>query len=296
MVPPGTPPPPEVTEEALHILEEASADHLEWLKRIHCTLLFRGDERQMGGQCPAVENGLAAKVSDLFGERHAAFQRYMQTRQRMEAIGRRLTERARKGERLDPEAYMEFMTAVESYHSEGRRLELLLHQALAETDPLTGLLNRRGMMRDLRREWVRATRNGDPCCIALADLDHFKEINDGHGHLVGDQVLATAARFFVRRLRPYDMVYRFGGEEFLFCLPHADLPTARRVLDRLRLLMARLPMRTTTGHRITVTISIGIAELTPQVPPETAVARADNALYLAKGGGRNRVCIAGEAA
>lgn len=286
--------PPQATEEALHLLEAASAEHLEWLKRIHCSLLFHEDDREPNPQCRAVEDGLAEKVCNHSGESHAAIERLKRARQHMEGMGQQLTQRAAEGERLDPETYMAFMAAVESYHAEGRQVELLLHQALAETDPLTGLLNRRGMMRDLRREWVRSVRNGEPCCLALVDLDHFKSVNDRHGHLAGDQVLVAAARFFRVCLRPYDLVYRFGGEEFLFCLPNTDLGRAKRVLDRLRLMMAKQSVRTPEGKRITVTISMGVAALVPQVPPETTIARSDHALYLAKTGGRNKICVIGE--
>ena len=110
--------------------------------------------------------------------------------------------------------------------------------------------------------------------------------------ILDDQMLAAAARFFLRRLRPYDLVYRFGGEEFLFCLPHADLERARRVLDRLRVLMPRQQWRSPEGRRIPVTVSIGVAALGPKLPPETAIAFADEALYAAKAGGRNRICLA----
>ncbi len=292
MTPPVTTAAPQVTEQALHLLEEASTEHLEWLKEIHCSLLFQGDERRQACRSRAVEDGLAALVPDAPGDKHAAFKCFRDARQRMEEIAADLTKKAALGERLHQERYLAFMAAVETYNSEGRRLELMLHQALAETDPLTGLLNRRGMMRDLRREWVRATRNNDPCCIALVDLDHFKEINDIHGHVVGDQMLAAAARFFLRRLRPYDLVYRFGGEEFLFCLPHADLPRARRILERLRVLMPRQQWRSPDRRRIPVTMSMGLAALAPKLPPEASIARADYALYAAKTGGRNRICIA----
>jgi diguanylate cyclase (GGDEF)-like protein len=281
---------PQMTEDALNALEEASAEHLAWLKQIHCALLFHGDTKPPEAKCRP-EDGLAAKVGDHFGENRAAFLRLKQARSQMETMARELTHRAGRGERLEPATYMAFMEAVEAYHSEARQVELLLHQSLAETDPLTGLHNRRGMMRDLHREWIRATRTGNPCCLALVDLDFFKLVNDQHGHLTGDRVLADAARFFVRRLRPYDMVYRYGGEEFVFCLPNTELRLARRVLDRLRLLMARLPLRAEDGQRLTVTISIGLAEITPDIPPETALARADQALYAAKTSGRNKVCV-----
>lgn len=293
MTPPVTITAPKETEEALCILDQASADHLEWLKQVHRSLLFQDGDPEPAAYCHAVEDGLAEKVDDRFGDCHAALLRLKDARHDMELTGHNLTARAAEGLPVDPAGYMAFMNAVEAYHAEGRRVELMLHQALAETDPLTGLRNRRGMMRDLRREWMRANRNSETCCVALVDLDHFKEVNDTRGHLTGDKVLAQTAAFFLRRLRSYDQVFRFGGEEFLFCLPHTDIPRAKRILDRLRLLMARLPLLDQDGHRFFVSISIGIADMLARTSPETAVARADQALYLAKAAGRNRVCVAG---
>ncbi|HIJ63056.1 MAG TPA: diguanylate cyclase [Rhodospirillaceae bacterium] len=284
---------PKETEEALCILDQVSADHLEWLKQVHRSLLFQDADPRPAADGRGVEDGLAEKVSDRTGDCHAALRRLKDARRDMEVTGRCLTGRAAEGLPVDPAGYMAFMNAVETYHAEGRRVELMLHQALAETDPLTGLRNRRGMMRDLRREWMRADRNRETCCVALVDLDHFKEVNDTRGHLTGDKVLAETAAFFLRRLRSYDQVFRFGGEEFLFCLPHTDIPRAKRILDRLRLLMARLPLLDQEGHRFFVSISIGIADMLSRTPPEAAVARADHALYLAKAAGRNRVCVAG---
>jgi diguanylate cyclase len=163
---------------------------------------------------------------------------------------------------------------------------------MAETDPLTDVHNRLGMMRDLDREWQRSIRTGQPCCVALIDLDHFKCINDTHGHLAGDKVLSIAGRFFMRRLRPYDRVYRYGGEEFLFVLPNTDLAMAERVLNRLRSLMARVPVRLMDGCVLRVTASIGITEMSsPDDSPTVVLARADRAVYAAKNAGRNRVCV-----
>lgn len=306
---PSPPASPQVTEEALHLLDEASQEHLDWLTRVHCSLLFnRGHGRNHGQDCgadpapmagscpgaPAVEEGLAEKVANQLGESRAAFFRLKRAREHMEAMGRDLTLRAERGEHVDPDTYMAFMEAVQAYHGEGRSVELMLHQSLAETDPLTGLYNRRGMLRDLQREWVRAARTDSPCCVVLVDLDHFKQVNDEYGHPTGDLVLTATARFFQKRLRPYDSVYRYGGEEFLFSLPNTRSCQAKRVLDRLRLMLARLPMHSPEGHRFAITVSMGLAQMTGTEAVETTIARADQALYRAKNAGRNRVLLAEE--
>ena len=125
--------------------------------------------------------------------------------------------------------------------------------------------------------------------MALADLDHFKTINDTHGHAAGDQVLAFAAGLFVSGVRPYDMIFRYGGEEFLFCLPGAGLEQAAMILERLHKRLATSSIRLRSGERIKVTTSIGVAELCDGETPEDALERADKALYRAKQNGRNRI-------
>lgn len=277
-------------------MEKAAADHLSWLKRVHQCLFFSDKVKIL--PMPAAHGlsnwAAAAETAEDRTVRQAFVEQLRQSRQTMNAQAAVLTSQVAEGRQVEHDDYDAFMAGVESYCQNLRHLECLLRQSLTETDPLTGVHNRQGMLRDLNREWTRSLRSGEPCCLALADLDRFKDINDTYGHLAGDRVLLLAARFFRRRLRPYDLVYRFGGEEFLFCLPNTDAPKARRVLDRLRTLMARLPVRLDDGRRAVVTASIGVAEMRPDTPPEAAIARADRAVYQAKSLGRNRVCLDGE--
>ena len=133
-------------------------------------------------------------------------------------------------------------------------------------------------------------RGGPPYCVALADIDHFKKINDSHGHAVGDEVLAACAQRFLRHLRPYDMVYRYGGEEFLFCLPDSDTKQATGVLERMRRVLAETPVEAADGRLIAVTASFGVAAMDEDADADEAARRADAALYEAKRAGRDRVC------
>jgi diguanylate cyclase (GGDEF)-like protein len=265
-------------EELLRLLEAEAADTMVWLKRVHCALMF--DPRLAP---PAVEP--EPFESDITQHMH-------RLKRAMRAQGDALVRGRAAGQPVLPDDYAAFMSAVERYCREARRVEDAVRRAVAEIDPLTGVMNRRRMMRDLKREWTRMVRTGDSSCVALVDLDHFKQINDAFGHLAGDRALRMAAQFFLRRLRPYDLVYRFGGEEFLFCLPDTDLATARKVLDRLRDLLARQPLSLDNGKRIVVTASIGVAEMVPSVTVEETIDSADRAVYAAKSAGRNRVQLA----
>jgi diguanylate cyclase (GGDEF)-like protein len=142
------------------------------------------------------------------------------------------------------------------------------------------------------REWRElARRNVQHCCIAFMDLDHLKEINDRHGHVVGDQVLAGLVRHVTEHLRPYDKVFRYGGDEFLISLPGADLEIGKKVIGHIREQIAAAPhIASPAGHPIATTASFGLALLEPDISVEESIDRADKALLVAKAAGRNRVC------
>jgi diguanylate cyclase (GGDEF)-like protein len=269
-------------DEMLRTLERVAAEHLEWRGRVQAALMFPGRGEPPGEGAPAF-----AELRTLASDRLALLLRLHDA---MRSAARALLACGRP----DPDGYRGFLDAVEAYEHEARRVEKYCHRVQTETDPLTGLWNRQGMMRDLRRERARAARSGRPACLAIADLDHFKQVNDSWGHGAGDRVLCLAARFFQRRLRGYDMVYRYGGEEFLFCLPDTDCDSAHLVLVRLCGLMGRVPITLDDGTRLTVTCSIGMAEMSAAPSVQAAVEAADHALYRAKAAGRNRVMVAVE--
>jgi len=161
-------------------------------------------------------------------------------------------------------------------------------EELAEIDDLTGSLNRRSIMRTLNEETSRAQRAGSPCSIALIDLDWFKRINDTYGHPTGDEVLRTFAITVFANIRNIDRFGRFGGEEFLLVLPDTSHETAIRTLERLRAIISELDW-SAFSPSMRVTLSAGITTLIPNETPDTALARADRALYAAKAQGRNRI-------
>lgn len=161
------------------------------------------------------------------------------------------------------------------------RADVLVHvQALAETDDLTGLPNRRSWEAKLREAIADSARGHGPICVALVDLDYFKEYNDRHGHQAGDRLLKTAASSWRDALRQGDLLARYGGEEFAVALP-CGLGEAEDVLERLRSL-------TPEG----LTCSIGVAEWSPGESDVELVARADEALYAAKHAGRDALVTA----
>jgi two-component system, cell cycle response regulator len=169
--------------------------------------------------------------------------------------------------------------------------EAMRHQATR--DHLTGAWNHRAIMEILERELQRAGRESRPVAVVLADLDHFKKVNDTYGHLGGDAVLREAGRRMLTTMRPYDMVGRYGGEEFLVVLPGCDQSNAARFAERLRERIAGEPVRH-ESESITVTASQGVAAYagTGYADVYALLHAADAALYRAKNSGRNRVEVA----
>lgn len=159
---------------------------------------------------------------------------------------------------------------------------------LAFLDPLTEVANRRKLEESFQLEVERASRLGLPLTAVLLDIDHFKSVNDAHGHAMGDRVLQRLARAIVSGARPYDLVARYGGEEFLILMPGTSLEQGRLAAERFRSSIASMRIE---GLPHLITASFGVATLKPGEPPHTLFDRADKALYCAKEGGRNRVCV-----
>jgi len=174
--------------------------------------------------------------------------------------------------------------------TERRRMDDEL-RVLATTDFLTGLPNRREFMGRLQEEEGRLQRDiGGGAAVLLLDIDHFKRINDEHGHAAGDAVLRQLADLMRDSQRKIDMLGRIGGEEFAILLPGTDLDAAAVFAERLRQRVEQTPMQLDGGVVLKITVSIGIAAMGGRTPGgDPALIRADQALYCAKRGGRNRV-------
>ncbi|MEM7571142.1 MAG: diguanylate cyclase, partial [Pseudomonadota bacterium] len=171
-----------------------------------------------------------------------------------------------------------------------------LHMSIkmATTDSVTGLHNRHYMNTQMKAMWDATRRNGGSLSIAILDLDKFKSVNDTHGHTAGDEVLTEFARRISQSVRGIDLAARYGGEEFVVIMPETSLQIAGKVGERLRAITAGTPFAISgEAGSLDVTVSIGIAELTAEdADPTALMERADEALYDAKHGGRNRVCLA----
>jgi len=163
---------------------------------------------------------------------------------------------------------------------------------LSTRDPLTGVANRRAFLSVLNQEIDRVARSGEPALLVAVDIDHFKQVNDRYGHLVGDQVIRAVAAALKECVRPMDTVARLGGEEFAVVFPNCPPSFGEVVAERLRAAVLRLELEA-AGQRLPVTVSCGGAYAPPWVrtTADAWMERADREMYRAKASGRNCVCL-----
>ncbi len=279
--------PPAVDDRQRHNIVAASArpgteplsNELEELKELRDRM---NSERQEGRR-------LAEELADLRG----TYDRVTSERDRLISEAQRLSEQ-----------FSQVKSTRETTHEKVRELTRQIRDLtgkLAENesfrykathDTLTGLWNRAALFEILQRELQRAKREGTTVGIVIADLDHFKRINDTCGHLAGDMVLQEAAQRISAAIRDYDSVGRYGGEEFVLVLPGCDLEAAAAQAERVRSLLSRDPIDTGEAT-VAVTASFGVAATDDPALMEQALHAADMALYRAKNGGRDRVEVDG---
>jgi diguanylate cyclase len=184
--------------------------------------------------------------------------------------------------------------------SSGPYLQALIDQLveLSSRDPLTGLSNRRSFEMALARELDRVARSGESALLLMVDIDHFKRVNDNHGHDVGDQVICMVGQALADSVRPMDLVARIGGEEFAILLPNCPAAFGPKVAERIRQRVHRGAVRLRSQQALSVTASVGGAFAPQWVRSSTRVwlQRADLQLYRAKSEGRDRVCFEPSAA
>ena len=202
-----------------------------------------------------------------------------------------LLEEAMRHERAAVHACREQREELEALRSEMNALVVALRQTetLSLTDELTGLPNRRAFMQRLDEELSRSQRHGQPLALALLDIDHFKRINDRHGHHAGDNILRGYARSMLRDLRQHDLLARYGGEEFALLLPETSLDDARNVLEKLADRLRREPLDLGSQSVQLPSFSAGVVSLRAGESAAMLIDRADYSLYRAKHLGRNRI-------
>jgi diguanylate cyclase (GGDEF)-like protein len=278
---------------ALNEIDQALAFHMQWLQELHQSLICRqapnpdlltedSDRRcQFGRWYEHAESLLKGQQGFAeVGLRH----------REMHAQARHLLRKQLDGGTISLDEYNTFMRLNLAFRAEAQRYQAGLINLVCVVDHLTGAWNRYAMVSKIAEESERAQRTGQPCCLCILDLDHFKRINDDFGHLAGDLALQGVVRFLAGRIRKYDYLFRYGGEEFLICLPNTSLEQAEALLDRMRQELSAMPIAIGGDHEIHLTASFGVTELVPTEHHDFSIDRADHALLCAKAKGRDRVC------
>lgn len=228
------------------------------------------------GRLATAFNDMSERLQRILGERERNLEQLRQARDRLEIA---MKERTKELSDLND--------LLRQEHEQRAQLEASLAEAAA-TDAQTKLLNRRSMLALFQQVQQSMRKSGKTCCIALLDIDHFKQVNDRFGHDVGDDVLVGLSEIIRRHMRADEAAARWGGEEFILAWPDQPLVVAQQRADRLRELIHE---QSYASGKLRVTASLGVALWIAEEPLETALKRADCALYRAKSEGRNRVVL-----
>lgn len=282
-------------QKAVGQLREALHSHQQWYGALTRTLVCKlpSDKRDTDPEAHKkcrfgqwyYSNG-PAKLRT-----HTAFIAIGEAHQRMHHFARDLLIAANAGGTTPSLDFDNFANSLDRLRLAVDALERELEDTLFNHDHLTGAITRFGILPTLREQQELVKRRAEQCCVVMVDLDHFKKINDLHGHLAGDQVLAASARYLIQHLRPYDKVFRYGGEEFLLCLPYLGLANGRERAASLCEGMAAMEIDIGKGGPVHISGSFGVTLLDPLVPVESSIDRADQAMYAAKAAGRNCVRV-----
>jgi len=284
-------------QSAIAQLDQAIYNHEQWYKNLLRVLIAHvppdapdmlpdAHRRCRFGQW--YESLPAAFLND-----HQTFGSLGQAHEKMHAKAQGLLQRVVDELPISSSDLDQFTNVLDRMRLEAQALRHELADLASNRDPLTGARTRAGLLVDLREQHALVRRGVQPCALIMLDIDHFKLVNDEHGHMAGDAVIVSLVQCVQTLLRPYDRIYRYGGEEFLLSLPNTNLDQAAGVAHRMCAAIAAQSIRIdNAGHSVHVTASLGVALIEPPLSVEDAIDRADKAMYEAKAAGRNRVAVA----
>ncbi|STX41706.1 Diguanylate kinase [Legionella donaldsonii] len=275
-------------------LEQALSEHLQWhstlLRALVCHLPIDNNNLQADGHHQCIFGQWLSTSAPKELNDYPGFLTIDEAHKKIHLLALQLVKEAATGT-ISPVNYDLFTSALAYLQLEITALKSELESLLYNRDALTGAISQLGILPILREQQELAKRQGQNCCIAMVDLDHFSEINEQHGRYIGDKVLAAIAHYLIDNLRPYDRVFRYGGEEFLLCIPFTALAPGQKVVERLRKGLATITIDAGQQETIRMTVSIGLALLDPHLPIEQCIDHSMHAMSAAKAAGRNCVQI-----
>ena len=280
---------------AISILDQALFNHVQWTDALNITLIchLQPDERDLDpeahrecrfGQWYYSEKATAVRNNPNFLELEAAHEA-------MHKRAAHLLSLSMQHQEIPMSDYEQFVHELKRLRLEIETLKRELEDEIYNVDPLTGASTRVGMLTKLREQQELVKRKLESCVIVMMDIDKFKAVNDKYGHLTGDKALATFAHHVMRHTRPFDRLFRYGGEEFLLCAPHTDMETAHRIVERIREGLSKIDITSEGFPPFQITASFGMTLLDPDVPVAECIDRCDLATYAAKQRGRNQTAI-----
>ena len=275
-------------------LNQVMLDHEDWCKTLLRTLVSR---------LPPKEEDLLADSHRhcRFGKWHESpdamyikeFPAYIslgEAHRRMHSCARTLLERVSNDLPIPVSEWDQFENHLESMRQEFNALHSEFSDLLHNRDPLTEAQNRPSMLPFIREQHALVKRGQQSCTLAMLDLDLFKRVNDEYGHAAGDQVLRSIARCLMKQLRRNDRLFRYGGEEFLICMPSTAVKEGAQAVERMRASIEQLHIELPDSKQaIAITVSAGVAPLKADQRAEESIEDADQTMYAAKKKGRNRV-------
>lgn len=281
-------------QAAIAQLDQAIYNHEQWHKNLVRVLIARLPPDTADMAPDAYQRCRFGQWYDSDGAEslrdHSAFVALGAAHRQMHESAAQLLQRSVDELAISASDFDQFNNVLDRMRLEIQSLRRELAETAQNRDPLTGARNRTGLLADLREQQALVRRGVQECALAMVDLDRFKETNDEHGHAAGDAVLAATSRCLQAKVRPYDHVYRYGGEEFLVVMPQMSVDAALAVGERLRAAVEALEVHEGAGgNTLRPTASFGIAALDAERPVEESIDRADKAMYGAKSAGRNRV-------
>lgn len=278
--------------DAISVLDQALYNHIQWIDALNITLIchLRPDERDLRPnahrECRLGQWYYDEKTRVVAGNPN--FIELEEAHREMHRHAAHLLKLSSDRQEIPMADYELFTHELKRMRLQIETLKRELEDEIYNVDALTGASSRVGMLTKLREQHELVRRKLETCVIVMMDMDWFKAVNDTYGHAAGDQALATFAQHVMRNVRPFDRLFRYGGEEFLLCIPHTDIESARRMIERIRADLEKIDITCPGRRPFHISASFGMTMLDPDIPVTESIDRADLAVYAAKAQGRNR--------